>query len=412
MKKPLKVYDTSALLNLKDELKLDEHSYIPILVLKELENIKTSTYKDDEVKFYARKVVNALHECDVMTTIVPRSKIDKLMKKYADALEDNNDSRILLEAKVLSEDYDITFFTGDRCQYLLFHKLFPALTVSYIEDISQERIDDGYRYIQPTDEEWVKLYDPECKDNIFQAYINEYIFLQDSDGSVKEIVRWDGEEYVRLGYEPIDTLYYGRVEPRSLEQKCYLDALQNPSISIVSTVATPGTGKTYIALLQGLAALERGEYRKIVYIRNNFEVAQTKEIGFLEGSLQKKTSWLLGPITSIVGSDYLDGLIAEEKFEYVHLSFIRGLTIGPDCFVIVDEAQNLTKSLIKTIISRIGEGTKIVFCSDFAQRDSQLFIRSSGVMAMSRALTGDPNFAQVRLKKVERSKVCMLAEKI
>lgn len=408
----MKVYDTSALLNLKDELVLDEESYIPLLVLKELENIKSSVHKDDEIKFYARKVVGMLQECRTKTDIVSQSKINKMLKKYSDALTDNNDSRILLEAKLLSEKYKVSFLTGDRCLYLLATKLFPELSAVYIEDISQEHISDGYRYVEPTDEEWMRLYDENCNENIFNAYVNEYLFLKDHDGHVKEIARWDGEAYVRLGYEPIDTTYYGRIEPRNIEQKCYLDALQNPSISIVSTVAAAGQGKTFLAFLQGLAALERGEYRKIIYIRNNFEVAQTKEIGFLEGSLQKKTSWLLGPIASIVGSDYLDGLIAEEKFEYVHLSFIRGLTIGPDCFVIVDEAQNLTKSLIKTIISRIGEGTKVVFCSDFAQRDSQLFIRSSGVMAMSRALTGDPNFAQVRLKKVERSKVCMLAEKI
>ena len=408
----MKVYDTSALLNLKDELELDEESYIPLLVLKELENIKSSIHKDDEIKFYARKVVGMLQECRTRTDIVSQSKINKMLKKYSDALTDNNDSRILLEAKLLSEKYKVSFLTGDRCLYLLAIKLFPELSAVYVEDISQERIDDGYRYVEPTDEEWMRLYDENCNENIFNAYVNEYLFLKDHDGRVKEIARWDGEAYVRLGYEPIDTTYYGRIEPRNIEQKCYLDALQNPSISIISTVACAGTGKSYLAFLQGLAALERGEYRKIIYIRNNFEVAQTKEVGFLEGSLQKKTSWLLGPIASIVGSDYLDTLIAEEKFEYVHLSFIRGLTIGPDCFVIVDEAQNLTKSLIKTIISRIGEGTKVVFCSDFAQRDSQLFIRSSGVMAMSRALTGDPNFAQVRLKKVERSKVCMLAEKI
>lgn len=408
----MKVYDTSALLNLKDELVLDEESYIPLLVLKELENIKSSVHKDDEIKFYARKVVGMLQECRTKTDIVSQSKINKMLKKYSDALTDNNDSRILLEAKLLSEKYNVSFLTGDRCLYLLATKLFPELSAVYVEDISQEHISDGYRYVEPTDEEWMRFYDENCNENIFNAYVNEYLFLKDHEGHVKEIARWDGEAYVRLGYEPIDTTYYGRIEPRNIEQKCYLDALQNPSISIVSTVAAAGQGKTFLAFLQGLAALERGEYRKIVYIRNNFEVAQTKEVGFLEGSLQKKTSWLLGPIASIVGSDYLDTLIAEEKFEYVHLSFIRGLTIGPDCFVIVDEAQNLTKSLIKTIISRIGEGTKIVFCSDFAQRDSQLFIRSSGVMAMSRALTGDPNFAQVRLKKVERSKVCMLAEKI
>ena len=97
----MKVYDTSALLNLKDELKLDEESYIPLIVLKELENIKSSIHKDDEIKFYARKVVGMLQECRTKTDIMSQNKIDKMLKKYSDALTDNNDSRILLEAKLL-----------------------------------------------------------------------------------------------------------------------------------------------------------------------------------------------------------------------------------------------------------------------------------------------------------------------
>lgn len=407
----MKVYDTSALLNLKEELKLDEDCYIPLLVLKELEHIKSSYSKDEETKYYARKIVGALQEVKVKTELISLKKINKLLEKYSDALEDNNDSRIILEVKLLSEKYDINFFTGDKCQYLLISNLFPNINSTYIEDISQEYIPDGYRYITPTPEQWIQLYDKDNTSNIFNCYTNEYVLLKNEEGTVKEIARWDGESYVRLGYEPIDTYYYGRVEPRNTEQKCYLDALQNPQIAIVSVVANAGVGKTFLAFLQGLAAVERGEYSKIVYIRNNYEVAQTKEIGFLEGSLQKKTGWLLSPIASIIGEDYLNKLMEEEKLEYVHLAFCRGISIS-NAYVIVDEAQNLTRSLIKTVVSRIGENTKIVFCSDFAQRDSQLFARSSGVMAMSKALTGNESFAQIRLKKVERSKISMLAEKI
>ena len=407
----MKFYDTSALLNLKDELKLDEECYISLMVLKELEHIKSSNTKDDETKYYARKIVNALQEIPVKTELVSLKEIEKLLKKYADALEDNNDSRIILEAKMLAVKNPLTFYTGDKCQYLIIHKLFPEIESVYLEDISQEYISDGYRYITPTPDEWIKLYSKDNTENIFNCYTNEYVLLKDESGKVKDIARWDGNAYVRLGYEPIDTMIYGRVEPRNTEQKVYLDMLQNPDIPIVSVVSCAGAGKTMLALLQGLAAVERGEYSKVIYIRNNYEVAQTKEIGFLEGSLQKKTSWLLSPIASTVGEDYLNRLIEEEKFEYIHLAFCRGISIS-SAYVIVDEAQNLTKSLIKTIISRIGENTKVVFCSDFAQRDSQLFARSSGVIAMSKALTGNENFAQVRLKKVERSQVSMLAEKI
>lgn len=409
----LKVYDTSALLNLKEELVLDEDTYIPFIVLKELEEIKTSVRKDEQTKYYARKIVSALQEYDVKTDLISNKKIGRLMRRHEDALVDNHDSRIILETKLLSEKYPgVVFRTGDRCQYLLIRKLFPHITTQYIEDVSSTRIPSGYRYIVPTEEEWVKLYNPDNNENIWQCYTNEYVILTDEDTNVKEIARWDGEGYVRLGYESVFTDICGRIEPRNTEQKLYFDALQNPNVPIISTISTAGTGKSYLAFLNGLAALEKGEYNRIVYIRNNYEVTQTKEVGFLEGSLQKKTEWLLAPIVSIVGQDYLDRLIQEGKFEYIHLAFIRGTTLGPNDYVIVDEAQNLSRGLIKTIISRIGEGTKVVFCGDFSQRDSQLFSRDSGVMAMSKALTGNPNFAQIRLKKVERSNISMLAEKI
>lgn len=409
----LKVYDTSALLNLKEELVLDQDTYIPFTVLKELEEIKASPRKDEQTKYYARKIVNALQEQGVKTDLVSNRKIEKLLRRHKDALIDNHDSRIILESEILYHKYlGVVFRTGDRCQYLLIRKLFPHITAQYIEDVSSVRIPDGYRYLTPTEEEWVKLYNPDNNENIWKCYTNEYVILKDEGGNIKEIARWDGEGYVRLGYESVFTDICGRTEPRNTEQKLYFDALQNPNIPIVSTISGAGSGKSYIAFLNGLAALERGDYNRIVYIRNNYEVSQTKEVGFLEGSLQKKTEWLLAPIVSIVGQDYLDRLTQEGKFEYIHLAFIRGITLGPNDFVIVDEAQNLSRGLIKTIISRIGEGTKVVFCGDFSQRDSVLFSRDSGIMAMSKALTGNPNFAQIRLKKVERSNISMLAEKI
>ena len=94
----MKVYDTSALLNLKDELKLDEESYIPLIVLKELENIKSSIHKDDEIKFYARKVGGMLEEWRRKRDVVPQSKISDVLTKGSDALTVNNEGLILVEA--------------------------------------------------------------------------------------------------------------------------------------------------------------------------------------------------------------------------------------------------------------------------------------------------------------------------
>ena len=145
----MKFYDTSALLNLKDELKLDGECYIPLLVLKELEHIKASASKDEETKYYARKVVNALQETPVKTELISLKEIDKLLKKYSDALEDNNDSRIILEAKILSSKYDIKFYTGDKCQYLIIQHLFPDIKITVTGKIPEKTLRNGPILLMP-----------------------------------------------------------------------------------------------------------------------------------------------------------------------------------------------------------------------------------------------------------------------
>ena len=125
MEKIIKVYDTSALLDLSDSLVLDKDCYISVLVINELENIKTSFHKDNDIKMRARQVVRLLQQEQFTTNLKVSAKIDKMVKKYASILPDNTDSRILLEACLNCKYYnEVHFYTGDLTLYLFGKNLF------------------------------------------------------------------------------------------------------------------------------------------------------------------------------------------------------------------------------------------------------------------------------------------------
>lgn len=121
----------------------------------------------------------------------------------------------------------------------------------------------------------------------------------------------------------------------------------------------------------------------------------------------------LGPLIDIVGSEeYVEQLIEEGKVEQLHLGFLRGRSLK-NCFVLVDESQNLTPSHIKMLISRMAENSKLVFTGSYSQIDSKLFRGcQNGIMMMNERLQDNKLYGQIRLNKIERSEVCQLADKL
>lgn len=237
-------YDTSALLYLADNLKLDQNCYISSLVISELENIKTSYNKDADVKAQARKVVRLLRDTNnYKTALGNKRKIEQQMKRFAAYLPDNNDSRILIEAHLLAVKDNCVFFTGDITMYLFACELFDNLCPVLVGETSSKRFWDGYQVLALSEEEWTKLYDASNSTNFLNLEINEYGILTNNNDEVKAIVRWDGENYVQLGYQDIKTTLFGRISPRNLEQKCYFDLLQNPSVPVVNCIGRRGSGK-------------------------------------------------------------------------------------------------------------------------------------------------------------------------
>lgn len=213
---------------------------------------------------------------------------------------------------------------------------------------------------------------------------------------------------------------YG-IRPRNEEQKFALDACLNPSIELVSLTGGAGTGKTLIALASAIEQAQ--DYDQIILSRPAVTLGN-QDIGFLPGDQKQKMSPYLQPLMdnfNVIKSQFrpsskealrLDAMLKEEKLIITPLAYIRGRSLGR-CFFIVDEAQNLTPHEIKTIITRAGKGTKMVFTGDIFQIDQPYLDQwSNGLTHLNEKMTGQKIFQHVFLKKGVRSELSELAAKL
>ena len=213
---------------------------------------------------------------------------------------------------------------------------------------------------------------------------------------------------------------YG-IRPRNLEQKMSLDACLNPKIPLVSLTGGAGTGKTLIALA---AALEQErDFDQIILSRPAVTLGN-QDIGFLPGDQKSKMSPFLQPLMdnlNVIKAQFrpssketlhLEAMVKEDKLLITPLAYIRGRSLGK-VFFIIDEAQNLTPHEIKTIITRAGEGTKIVFTGDIFQIDQPYLDQwSNGLTHLGEKMAGEKLFEHVFLRKGERSELSELASKL
>ena len=213
---------------------------------------------------------------------------------------------------------------------------------------------------------------------------------------------------------------YG-ISPRNDEQKFALDACLNKDIKLVSLTGGAGTGKTLVALA---AALEQErDYDQIILSRPTV-ILGNQEIGFLPGDEKAKMGPFIQPLMDNLNvirnvfkpgskqASRIDAMLKEEKLLITPLAYIRGRSLG-NVYFIIDEAQNLTPHEIKTIITRAGEGTKMVFTGDLFQIDQPyLDIYSNGLTHLGEKMTGQPLFEHINLRKGERSELSDLASRL
>lgn len=210
---------------------------------------------------------------------------------------------------------------------------------------------------------------------------------------------------------------YG-IDPRNAEQTFSLNALLNPDIKLVSLTGKAGTGKTLLALAAALQ--QHKQYHQILLARPIVPLAN-RDLGFLPGDINEKIGPYMQPLFDNLGViksrfkatskevNNLDEMLKNEQLIITPLAYIRGRSLS-DAFFIIDEAQNLTPHEVKTIITRAGEGTKMVFTGDVQQIDSPyLDMQSNGLAYLTDKMKGQEIFAHVNLVKGERSYLAELA---
>ncbi|MFP5283197.1 MAG: PhoH family protein [Actinomycetes bacterium] len=198
---------------------------------------------------------------------------------------------------------------------------------------------------------------------------------------------------------------------RSAEQRVALDLLLDPNVGIVSLGGRAGTGKSALALCAGLeAVLERRQHSKVVVFRPLYAVGG-QDLGYLPGTENEKMApWaqaVFDTLGAVASKVVIEEVLARGLLEVLPLTHIRGRSLH-DAFVIVDEAQSLERNVLLTVLSRIGQGSRVVLTHDVAQRDNLRVGRHDGVVAVVEKLKGHPLFAHVTLHRSERSPIAAL----
>ena len=402
-------YDTSALMIL-EELYPGLTMVSPI-VLSELEHIKTSKDKDDKQKFQARRATKLLRKNGFQCANISNKEIKKIHRQYP-FLSNINDHDILIQAiaekrKFFKND-TFNFFTADLL-LSYFGTQVSELEIRFLEEKQEGSDYCGWKEFNPSDTMFNSIYSTPEK-NILNAFTNEYCILKEKD-EIKDITRWNGEKYCKLNYKSFKTSLGEKIEPRNKEQKMYLDLLQNDNIPVKMCLGHFGTGKSMLALAYALNRIQKGEFDKIVFVKNNVEVKDAGKLGLLPGDELDKLGPYYAQIADHIGELELEEMIQTNRIEPIHLGFIRGRDIK-NSIIIVDECENITRQHAQLLLGRVSKGSQIIFIGDKRQCDSLSFERNSGIIALLEGLVGNPLFGVVKLVKSERSEVAALADKL
>lgn len=422
------VVDTSVLLSDPRAIhRFAEHDVVlPVVVITELEAKRHHA----ELGYFARSALRMLDELRLKhgrldapipvgeaggTLRVELNHTDPQVLPAGFRLGDN-DTRILsVAANLAAEGCDVTVVSKD----LPMRVKASAVGLRAEEYRHELAVDSGWtgmREIDVADEQVGTLYeggevelaalDPAVVEAASPLLCHTGLVIHSPGGSA--LGRVTADKTVRLVRGDQDV--FG-VHGRSAEQRIAIDLLLDPEVGILSLGGRAGTGKSALALCAGLeAVLERRQHRKVIVFRPLYAVGG-QELGYLPGSESEKMNpWaqaVYDTLGALVSPDVVDEVIDREMLEVLPLTHIRGRSLH-DAFVIVDEAQSLERNVLLTVLSRIGQDSRVVLTHDVAQRDNLRVGRHDGVAAVIEAMKGHPLFAHVTLTRSERSPVAAL----
>ena len=415
------ILDTSVLLADPTALtRFAEHQVVlPIAVIGELE----SKRDHPELGYFARGALRFLDDIrvengrlDKPMVITPEGGTLSVELNHSDSSslppgffrDGSNDSRILSVAKnLIADGRDVVLVTKD----LPLRVKASAIGIEAEEYRAELAISSGWTgmvELQVSAAVIDALYEnertpcPDAKD----LPVHTGVVLSSERGSALARVMPDKQLRLVRG----DREAFG-VHGRSAEQRIALDLLLDNEVGIVSLGGRAGTGKSALALCAGLeAVLERRLHKKVVVFRPLYPVGG-QELGYLPGSEGEKMSpWaqaVFDTLGALVSQSAIDEVVHRGLIEVLPLTHIRGRSLH-DSFVIVDEAQSLERGVLLTVLSRIGQNSRVILTHDVAQRDNLRVGRFDGVVAVIEALKGHPLFAHITLVRSERSAIAAL----
>lgn len=432
------VLDTSVILHDHNSIKnFKEHDVaIPITVLEELDNFKRG---NDTKNFEARefiRIIDKLSGSSTLSNWVPLGgsakgkfkivmhnevKLNDAEKIFADRKADH---RILNAALTLKEKEKarVILVTKDinlRIKAKALQIEAQDYETGKIKDITS--LNTGISSLENIDSEVIRkiFTDGHTLDSSFlgkNKKANQFYILKNGRSSAlayynpfKEIV------------ERVEKLYTYGIKPKNAEQTFALHAIMNPDVKLVSLQGVAGTGKTLLALAGSLE--QRKQYKQIILARPIVPLSN-KDIGFLPGDVNDKINPYMEPLwdnLKFIKNQFslnekrhkqIVEMEADEKIVITPLAFIRGRSLS-DIIFIIDEAQNLTPHEVKTIITRAGENSKLIFTGDINQIDTPyLDEQSNGLSYLIDRLKGQKLFAHITLEKGERSELANLANEL
>ena len=290
---------------------------------------------------------------------------------------------------------------------------------------TQDEFYKGYSDIEVPDHRLIdRLFDEKATDEDTSTIIeslgripnqNEFLCIKNQNKSFLGVFTENSVQKIRTDKE-IDEGLVG-IRSRNREQLYALNALNNDNIPLVTVTGLAGSGKTFITLMSAISGLNRGVYERIIFTRNIQPVG--RDIGFLPGDMNEKMMPWMAPIMdnfrhAFKDKDltYFSAMRQKGTIEIAPLSFMRGRTFN-NTYLIMDESQNATIHELKTVITRMGEGSKIVLLGDIDQIDTPYIDSlSNGLTIVAEKFKNEKVSAHIQLKKGERSYLSSVAAKI
>lgn len=418
------VLDTSVLLS--DPLSLTrfaEHDVVlPIVVITELE----AKRHHPDLGFFARQALRMLDELrEIHGDLSKPLPIGdegghihvELNHQNVESLPvgfrlGDNDTRILAVAKNLQEEGHNVVLVSKDLPMRIKASASGIAAQEYRAALARDRGYTGMTHADITDDQLSELYDTgEVRiEELEKLPVNHGFTLKSSSGSA--LGRMNSDKIIEL--VPGDQQVFG-ISGRSAEQRVAIDLLNDDAVGIVSIGGPAGTGKSALALCAGLeAVMERRIQRKIIVFRPLFAVGG-QELGYLPGDQEEKMGpWaqaVFDTLSSMVSQNIIDEALSRGLIEVLPLTHIRGRSLH-DAFVIVDEAQSLERNVLLTMLSRIGQNSRVVLTHDVAQRDNLRVGRYDGIVSVVESLKDHELFGHITLQRSERSRIAELVTQV